>query len=163
FVNQAEVDWLTGRFTALGLNIAPDRLPFSGTFDNFPSSLGITGRWKAGRDAQNKLVETGNFKQELSNYLLWSSYGIGGENHSNSFVTVRNQTSAESAAELNSAMRTMQADITSNIDLGQNQDTYVKFLVRENTGPLTASQLASSNRTLSLDFLNSAGASQFAI
>src|SRR5262249_19636827 len=57
----------------------------------------------------------------------------------------------------------MQADITNNIDTSQNQDTYVKFLVRENTASLTASQLTSGNRTLSLDFLNSAGASQFDI
>jgi hypothetical protein len=162
-VNQAEVDWLVGRWTALGLNIAPDRLPFSGTFDNFPSSLGITGRWKAGRNAQGKLVETGNFKQELSNYLLWSSRGAGGRLHSNSFVTIRNQNAVEVAAGLNSAVRTMQADITTNFDLSQNQDTYVKFLVRENTAPLTAAQLASANRTLSLDFLNSSGASQFDI
>src|SRR4029079_15648514 len=45
----------------------------------------------------------------------------------------------------------------------QNQDTYVKFIVRENTAALTAAQLASSNRTLTLDFLNSSGASQFDI
>jgi hypothetical protein len=162
FVNQADADWLSTRLTALGVNI-PDRLPFKGTFDNFPSSLGITGRWKAGRNAQAKLVETGNFKQELSNYMLWSSRGAGGRLHSNSFVTIRNQNSAEVTAGLNSATRTMQADITTNIDTSQNQDTYVKFLVRENTAPLTASQLASSNRTLSLDFLNSSGASQFDI
>ena len=35
------------------------------------------------------------------------------------------------------------------------------FLVRENTAPLTASQLASSNRLLSLNFLSSTGATQF--
>jgi hypothetical protein len=163
FVNQAEVDWLLGRFTALGLTITPDRLPFAGTFDNFPSSLGITGRWKAGRNAQGKLIETGNFKQEGSNYLLWSSYGAGGRLHSNSFVTLRNQSSAELSAGVNSLPRTMQADITTNVDLSQNQDTYVKFIVRENTAALTAAQLASSNRTLTLDFLNSSGASQFDI
>ena len=55
----------------------------------------------------------------------------------------------------------MQADLTSNIDLGQNADTYFTFLVRENTSSLSASQLASSNRTLSLDFLNSSGGTEF--
>ena len=53
----------------------------------------------------------------------------------------------------------MQADLSSSIDLGQNQDTYVTFLVRENTAPLSAAQLASNNRTLSLNFLSSNGAS----
>jgi hypothetical protein len=76
---------------------------------------------------------------------------------------MRNQTSAELAAGLNGAPRTMQADVTNDIDLSQSQDTYVKFLVRENTAPLTAAQLASSNRTLTLDFLNSSGARQFDI
>jgi hypothetical protein len=47
------------------------------------------------------------------------------------------------------------------VDLNQNEDTYVTFLVRENTAPLSATQLASSNRTLSLEFLNSTGAVQF--
>src|SRR4029078_4669196 len=120
FVNQADADWLVTRYTALGVNI-PDRLPYKGKFDNFPSSLGITGRWKAGRDAQNKLVETGNFKQEGSNYLLWSNRGAGGKLHSTSFVTMRNQNSAEVSALTNGAPRTMQADVTSDIDLSQNQ------------------------------------------
>jgi hypothetical protein len=55
----------------------------------------------------------------------------------------------------------MQADLAANIDLGQDQDTYITFLVRENTALLSAAQLASSNRTLSLNFLNSAGTTEF--
>ena len=160
FVNQTDADWLTTRFTALGVTL-PDRLPFSGTFETFSNSAGTTGRWRAGRNAQGKLVETGNFKQEANGYLTFSGTGVGASRRSNSFVTMRNQNSVETTAGVNAATRSMRATVATNIDLGQEQDTYVTFLVRENTGALSATQLASSNRTLSLDFLNSAGASQF--
>jgi hypothetical protein len=162
FVNQADADWLAGRYAALGITL-PDRLPYSGTFENFTNSLGLTGRWRAGRNAQNKLLETSNFKQEVSNFLTWSGQGRGATSASNSFVTIRNQNSAELGGGQNSLARTMQADITTAIGLGQNQDTYVKFLVRENTAPLTAAQLVSGNRILTLDFLSSTGVSQFDI
>jgi hypothetical protein len=160
FVNQADADWLAGRYAALGVNL-PDRLAYSGTFEGFAGSLGVVGRWKAGRNAQAKLVETGNFKQEAANFLSWSGTGVGASKRSTSFVTVRNQNSVETSAFLNSQSRTMQADLASNVDLNQNQDTYVTFLVRENTGPLSATQLASSNRILSLEFVNSTGVVQF--
>ncbi|HVT29091.1 MAG TPA: glycosyl hydrolase family 18 protein [Lacipirellulaceae bacterium] len=162
FVNQADADWLAGRFASLGVNL-PDRLAYTGTFEGFPSSLGINGRWTAVRSAQGKLIETGNFKQEVTNYLLWSGTGAGAATHSNAFVTIRNQNSAEVTAGINAQARMMEAKLATPMDLGQNQDTYVKFLVRENTGPLSAAQLASGSRTLSLDFLNNSGVSQFDI
>jgi MprA protease rhombosortase-interaction domain-containing protein len=62
---------------------------------------------------------------------------------------------------MNNESRIMRADLSTQIDLNQQQETYVTFLVRENTAPLSATQLASSNRTLTLDFLNSGGATQF--
>ena len=40
---------------------------------------------------RRKLVETGNFKQEATNFLSWSGSGFGAAKHSNSFVTIRNQ------------------------------------------------------------------------
>jgi hypothetical protein len=160
FVNQADADWLAGRYTALGVTL-PDRLAYSGTFENFSNGVGILGRWKAGRDAQNNLVETGNFTQHGANYLTWSGTGVGASKRSNYFVSLRNQNSAETSAGVNAQSRTMQADLSANIDLSQNEDTYVTFLVRENTAPLSASQLASSNCTLTLDFLNSSGATEF--
>lgn len=160
FINQADADWLAGRYTTLGVTL-PDRVAYAGTFENFQSSVGIIGRWRAGRNAQNKLVETGNFTQNGSNFLAWSGTGVGAPKRSTYFATLRNQTSDETTAGVNSLARTMQADLTANIDLAQSQDTYVTFLVRENTAPLTATQLASSNRILSLDFLNSTGVSQF--
>lgn len=162
FVNQADADWLVNQFHSFGVTV-PDRLPFTGTFDNFPSSLGINGRWKAGRNISGGLVETGNFKQEVSNYMLWSGRGAGAKYASNAFVTIRNQSSAEVAAGLNSQARSMSATLSTPIDTSQSTTTYVKFLVRENTGPLTSAELASSFRTLSLDFLNGAGVSQFDI
>ena len=55
----------------------------------------------------------------------------------------------------------MKADLTTSIDLGQNNDTYVTFLVRENTAALSATQFASSNRTLTLNFQKSTGANDF--
>ena len=88
---------------------------------------------EAGRNAQGNLVETGNFKQEATNFLPWSGTGVGASKRSNSFVTIRNQNSAETAAGVNSQTRLMQVDLATTIDLSQNQDTYVTFLVRENT------------------------------
>ncbi len=160
FVNQADADWLAGRYTALGVTL-PDRLAYSGTFEAFSNAIGTTGRWKAGRNVLGKLIETGNFKQEANNFLSWNGSGAGASKRSNSFVTIRNQNSVETTAGVNAQSRTMQADLATNIDLGQSADTYVTFLVRENTAPLSSTQLASSNRTLSLDFLNSTGATQF--
>jgi len=160
FVNQADADWLAGRYTALGVNL-PDRLAYSGTFENFQNAIGITGRWRGGRNAQNKLLETGNYTQHGTGFLSWSGTGAAALKRSNYFVSVRNQSAAELSAGLNGQTRTMQADLSSNIDLGQNTDTYFTFLVRENTSSLTAAQLASSNRTLSLDFLNASGGSEF--
>lgn len=160
FVNQADADWLSGRYTTLGVNL-PDRLPYSGTFENFQNAIGVTGRWRGGRNAQNKLVETGNFAQHAAGFLSWSGTGAGALKRSNYFVSIRNQNTTETTAGVNSLARTMQADLTSNIDLNQNADTYFTFLVRENTSSLSASQLASSNRTLSLDFLNGSGGTEF--
>ena len=47
FVNQADADWLAGRYAALGVNL-PDRLAYSGTFESFSSSLGIVGSMEGG-------------------------------------------------------------------------------------------------------------------
>jgi hypothetical protein len=160
FVNQADADWLAGRYTALGVSL-PDRLPFSGTFENFAGSTGINGRWKGGRDRQNALLETGNYTQHGANSLSWTGAGAGADKHSNYAVTIRNQNTAEVAAGINSTARTMQADLSTTADLGQSTDTYVTFLVRENAGSLSATQLASNNRTLTLAFQNGAGVSQF--
>jgi hypothetical protein len=160
FVNQADADWMATRYTAFGVTL-PDRLAYSGTFESFTNSLGTSARWNAGRNAQAKLVETGNFKQEVTGFLSWSGTGTGAARRSSSFVTIRNQNTAETTAAVNAQTRTMQANLSSPIDLGQSSDTYVTFLVRENSAALSAAQLASSNRTLTLDFLNAAGASQF--
>ena len=160
FVNQADADWLAGRYAALGVNL-PDRLAYSGTFENHQGAVGIAGRWQAGRNAQNKLVETGNFAQNGANFLSWNGTGVGASKRANSFVTLRNQSATEVAAAVNSLPRTMQADLSANVDLGLNQETYLTFLVRENSLAMTPQQLASNNRTLTLDFLNSSGATQF--
>jgi hypothetical protein len=160
FVNQADADWLAARYAALGVTL-PDRLPYSGTFESFSNAKGLTGRWRAGRNAQNALVETGSFKQEAANFLSWSGSGVGAAVRSNNFVTIRNQSTREAAASLNGLARSLAADLTTPIDLGQNQDTYFTFLVRENTAGLSAGQLASSNRNLTLQFLDGAGTEQF--
>jgi hypothetical protein len=160
FVNQADADWLANRYAALGVNL-PDRLAYSGTFESLSSSLGLSGRWRAGRTTGGKLLETSNFKQEANGFLTWSGQGRGATFGSSSFVTIRNQNATEQSAGQNALARTMQVSLAANIDLSQNQDTYFKFTVRENTAPLLAGQLASNNRTLSLDFLDASGASQF--
>jgi hypothetical protein len=160
FVNQKDADWLAGRYTALGVNL-PDRLAYTGTFEALSNSRGLSGRWRAGRDAQDKLNETSNFKQEATNFLSWSGTGYGANRRSNSFVTLRNQNTAEAAAGINAQPRTMRADLSAPIDTGGSQIYYFTFLVRENTSGLSASQLASTNRTLSLQFLDAAGTDQF--
>ncbi len=160
FVNQADADWLASRYTALGVAL-PDRLAYSGTFENFSGSAGINGRWKAGRDLSNALFETGNYTQHGANYLAWSGTGAGAAKHSNYSVTIRNQSTAEVTANINSAQRNMKADLTTSIDLGQNTDTYFTFLVRENASSLSTTQLLSSNRKLALNFQNSSGSTLF--
>jgi hypothetical protein len=55
----------------------------------------------------------------------------------------------------------MSVDLAAPIDLAQDEETYVTFLVRQNTGPLSASQLGSTNRILSLEFLNGSGVNEF--
>lgn len=162
FVNQQDANWLAGRYSALGVTL-PDRLAYTGTFESFQNATGLTGRWRAGRNAQNKLNETSNFKQEAANYLAWSGTGAGASSsrRSNNFVTIRNQNSAETSAGINTQARSMDADLATPIDLGQNQNVFFTFLVRENTGGLSSSQLASSNRTLSLEFLTGSGVNAF--
>lgn len=160
WVNQADADWLAARFSSLGVNI-PDRLAFTGTFEKFGDSNGINGRWRAGRNAQNTLNETSSFKQEAANFLTWTGTGVSANARSYNFVTLRNQNTAETSAGTNGEMRSMKADLTTPVDLGQNQNYYFTMLVRENTLGLSAAQLAASNRTLSLEFLDGAGLNQF--
>ena len=159
FVNQLDADWLATRYAALGVNL-PDRLAYSGTFENFATSQGLTGRWRGIRDGEN-LRETGNYTQHGLGFLSFTGSGAGIKKRSDHAVTIRNQNSAEASNSINTLTRVMQVDLATPIDLVQNQETYFTFLVRETTAPLSASQLSSPNRTLSLQFLNSAGANQF--
>jgi hypothetical protein len=162
FVNQPDADWLAARYTALGVTL-PDRLAFTGTFENFGGATGLAGRWKMGRNGVGQLLETSNINQHGANYLTWTGSGVGASRRSNQFITIRNQTATEAAAGVNNAARNIQANLTTNIDLGEAEETYVTFLVRENTGSLSAAQLASNQRTLTLNFLNSSAGSQFAL
>jgi hypothetical protein len=160
FVNQADADWLAGRYATLGV-ILPDRLAYTGTFENFASAKGITGRWQAKRETGGNLRDTGNYTQHGSGNLTWSGTGVGADKHSSTAVTLRNQNAAEAYDTLNTLPRIMQANLTTPIDLSQNQTSYFTFLVRENTASLLSSQLTSDNRTLSLVFADAAGTNQF--
>ena len=55
----------------------------------------------------------------------------------------------------------MRADLAAPIDLAADVETFITFLVRQNTAGLSASQLNSTNRTLSLELLNANGVSQY--
>ena len=160
FVNQQDADWLAGRFAALGVDL-PDRLAYSGTFENYQDGRGVTGRWRAKRETGGNLRETGNYTQHGAGYLAWSGSGVGADKHSSFDVTIRNRNAAEQFDDLNTLPRQMQVDLAAPIDLAQDQETYVTFLVRQNTGPLLSSQQSSSNRTLSLEFLDNGGVNQF--
>jgi hypothetical protein len=160
FVNQQDADWLAGRYAALGVSI-PDRLPFNGTFEKFGGSVGLDGRWNAGRNASNKLVETGNFTQQNPGVFAFSGTGAGADKHSSGSVVVRNQNAAEAAAGVNGQARTMNADLTAPIDLRENKETFITFLVRQNTAGLSAGQMASPDRTLALELKSSGGQTHY--
>lgn len=160
FVNQQDADWLVERFTTLGVTI-PDRLAFTGTFENFNDSRGLTGRWQAKRETGGNLRETGNFTQHGADSLTWTGTGVGAAIHSNQAITIRNQNAAEAFDSLNTAPRILSVDLERPIDTSKNEDTYITFLVRSNTNGLLTSQLNSDNRILSLDFLDAAGVNQF--
>ena len=159
FVNQDDANWLATRYAAIGVAL-PDRLAYSGTFEKFSNSVGLTGRWAAGRGRLG-LEETSNFTQHNPNQLTFAGTGVGAGKFRNTSVTIRNQTSSEAASSLNASPRTMRADLTTPIDLADDAETYVTFLVRQNTAGLLASQLNSTNRTLSLELLNASGVSQY--
>lgn len=159
FVNQLDANWLASRFNALGVTL-PDRLAYSGTFENFSNSQGLSGRWRAIRDGAN-LRETGNYTQHGAGFLTFNGSGTGIDRHSDHSVTIRNQNAAEAFDSLNTLDRVMQVDLETPIDLSANEDTYFTFLVRENTGPLLSAHVSSPNRALSLQFLNGAGVNLF--
>ena len=159
FVNQQDADWLATRFAALGVNL-PDRLAYTGTFESFQNGQGLAGRWGVVPSGGN-LPETGNYTQHAGGYLAYAGMGSGAAKHSNSAVTLRNQNAAEAYDSLNTQDRVMRVDLAEPIDLAANESTYFTVLVRQNTGPLLAAQLASPNRTLSLEFRDVAGVNQF--
>ncbi len=160
FVNQADANWLAARYNALGVTL-PDRLAYTGAFEKFNNAHGLSGRWNAGRNLANQLEETGNFTQHNANYLTFAGIGAGDDKFRNTSVTIRNQNSAEAYDALNTVPRTMKAELATPIDLAADGETYVTFLVRQNSAGLLASQLSASNRTLSLELLDEAGVSQY--
>jgi hypothetical protein len=156
FVNQADADWLAARFTTLGVTL-PDRLAFTGTFEKLGTTLGLDGRWRAERNGANQLVETGNFNQRAPGYLTFAASGAGADKFSSTAVTIRQQNTAEAYDGLNTAARKMTTTLETPIDLAENDETYVTFLVRQDTAGLTAAQLASPNRTLALELQTAEG------
>jgi hypothetical protein len=160
YVNQQDADWLAGRFAALNVAL-PDRLPYTGTFERLQDGRGLEGRWQAVRSAQGALPETGNYTQHSAGFLSFSGNGAGANLHSNSAVTLRNQSAGEAADAVNAATRAMRVELSEPIEMAANEDTYVTFLVRQNTGALTLSQFESPSRTLALEFLDATGENQF--
>jgi hypothetical protein len=160
FVNQQDADWLAGRYADLGVNL-PDRLAYSGTFENFQDSRGLTGRWQAKREAAGNLRETGNYTQHGTGGLTWSGAGVGAAIRSNYSITIRNQNAAEAYDGINTLPRMLSAELATPIDLSQNTETYFTFLVRSNTSGLSSSQVSSPNRMLALEFLDADGVNQF--
>jgi len=160
FVNQHDADWLAGRFAALGVGL-PDRLAYTGSFEKFADGVGIDGRWQAVRNGLGQLPETGNYAQQNPGALSFTGAGSGADKHASTSVTIRNQNAAEAFDSLNTQPRMMRAELAAPIDLGQQQETFITFLVRQNTAPLLASQISSPSRTLSLELLDAAGQSQY--
>ncbi|WP_428304960.1 glycosyl hydrolase family 18 protein [Lacipirellula sp.] len=159
YVNQADATWLAGRYAALGVAL-PDRLAFTGEFEKLNASVGLSGRWKSGATRAG-FEETGNFRQQNPGNLPFAGTGVGASKYSASSVTIRNQTAGEVADGINGAQRTMKTTLAQAVDLAAEGDTYITFVVRQSTASLTATQLASTNRTLSLELLNSANSVQY--
>ncbi|WP_425397017.1 glycosyl hydrolase family 18 protein [Aeoliella sp.] len=160
FVRQDDADWLAERFSALGMTL-PDRLSYTGTFENFADARGTVGRWLAGRDTGGNLEETGNFTQHGEGHLTFSATGIGAAMHSTSAITIRNQNAAERFDTLNTDPRTMSIPLDAPIDLNTEDERYFTMLVRQNTDPLLSAHETSLDRQLALQFLDSAGDNQF--
>ncbi len=55
----------------------------------------------------------------------------------------------------------MRVELAEPVDLAQSEDTYVTFLVRQNTATLLPAQTSSPNRTLAFEFLDASGQNQF--
>jgi hypothetical protein len=159
FVNQQDADWLAARFTTLGVNL-PDRLAYTGTFENYSDGRGLAGRWGVIPNGGN-LPETGNYTQHSTNYLTFVGTGSGADKHSNSSVTIRNQDPDEAYDTLNTADRVMRVELAEPVDLTKDETTYFTALVRQNTAPLLPAHVASSDRTLALEFRDAAGENQF--
>lgn len=160
FINQADADWLAGRYAALGVAL-PDRLAYTGTFEKLTGGVGVIGRWAAVRGPGNQLPETGNFTQHNAGFLSYGGAGPGAGKHASDAVTFRNQNAAEAAAGVNAAPRMMRVDLETPIDLGAQGVTYISFLIRQNTAGLLPSQLASPDRTLALELQDAAGQNQY--
>jgi len=156
FVNQADADWLAARFGALDVEL-PDRLAYTGEFEQFGDSKGLVGRWQAGRQAGGALNETGNFTQLPTAELTFVASGPGSELHSESAITIRNQNATEQFDSLNTAPRSLRSTLAEHIDLAAPAEQYFTMLVRENTGPLLSEHVTSSNRQLSIRLLDEAG------
>jgi hypothetical protein len=107
------------------------------------------------------LIETGNFTQHNPGTLGFAATGVGAGKFSSGSVTIRNRNSAEVADGVNGDVRQMRGQLAAPLDLGQDQETYLTFLVRQNTAGLLPSQVSSPNRTLSLEMLDAAGLNQF--
>ncbi|MCA9230766.1 MAG: glycoside hydrolase family 18 protein [Planctomycetales bacterium] len=161
FVNQADADWLADRFATLGVNLS-DRLAYNGTFENFQNGPGLVGRWQVPLNG-GSLPETSNFAQHGSGQFGFAGSGAGYDKHSDASVTIRNQNAAEASDTLNTDPREMGVALSAPINLGQDVERYFTFLVRQNTGSLLPSQLASDDRDLFLNFQDAAGADQFNI
>lgn len=160
FVNQADADWLASRFGSLGVNL-PDRLAYTGTFEDFQNGPGLVDRWRVLQDGNDGLQETGNFTQHGSGFLTFNGSGAGFDKHSDTSITIRNQNAAEAFDSLNTAPRELEVGLSAPIDLSDEIAQYFTFLVRQNTSPLLASQLASNQRNLFLQFNDALGVNQF--
>ncbi|RIK82950.1 MAG: hypothetical protein DCC67_06480 [Planctomycetota bacterium] len=161
FVNQQDADWLAARFAALGVALL-DRLPFSGTFEKFQQSRGLSGRWRAARNSAGALLETGNFTQHDAGYLDFSATGAGAAKFSDAALTIRNQNAAEAYDSLNAEPRRLTASLAQPIDFGADHEVYLTMLIRQNTPPLLPAQLNSTNRNISLELCDDAGEVQLA-
>ena len=162
FVNQADADWLAGRFTALGVNM-PDRLAYqrhvrklsNGARRHRPlASQARNGRQPA-RDGQLHAA------RRRAAYL---------DRHRRRRGDAQQQLRDDSQPEL-APKRSTALNTAPRMHVGRSGDAdrprpetrkrTSRSWCEQNTAPLSPSQLASPNRTLSLEFLDSAGVNQF--
>ena len=143
FVNQADADWLAGRYAALGVSAARSPGVLRHVREVAVGAVGLNGRWQAARNGGGQLIETGNFTQHNAGLLTFTGTGAGrqqvqqlGRDDSQPEFG-RSVRLAQHGGPRRCARRSRRRSIWA-----PTTETFITFLVRQNTAPLLPAQVA---------------------